>query len=284
LLLIKLTGATTASITNLSKGSYSVMVSDSNTCIFTTTVTISETSVLAATFQTTLPKCYGDKGTSTIYPTGGVFPCTFVWSTNPPVTTQTATNLTNTTFSVTVKDALACSKTFTVSVPSPLPLQNNQPVIVQPTACDEPNGSILINVSGGTQPYNYNWIGYGLTTPEIKNIAQGVYKLQVTDANNCQQVFSTTLTCPTTVDEESKEEAFIMYPNPFTDIVTIESTQGGAYAILNELGQTILSFDLSAANRYTMKADNLRSGVYFVIGITAENKAVRKKLVVLREK
>ncbi|MCB9232463.1 MAG: PKD domain-containing protein [Bacteroidia bacterium] len=52
-----------------------------------------------------------------------------------------------------------------------------------------PNGSIVLNVSGGTPPYTYNWSTSDMTSA-IYNIPGGLYTVTVSDANsNSQQLY-----------------------------------------------------------------------------------------------
>lgn len=51
------------------------------------------------------------------------------------------------------------------------------------------NGTITLNASGGTQPYKYVWTKDGKTYPSnsgnLTNLAPGVYKVTLTELNNC---------------------------------------------------------------------------------------------------
>jgi gliding motility-associated-like protein len=58
----------------------------------------------------------------------------------------------------------------------------------QPETCGELDGSaVVINVSGGNQPYNYLW-NNASTNDSIANLLTGSYIVTVTDANNCFSV------------------------------------------------------------------------------------------------
>ncbi|HZY24232.1 MAG TPA: gliding motility-associated C-terminal domain-containing protein, partial [Bacteroidales bacterium] len=49
---------------------------------------------------------------------------------------------------------------------------------------DQPDGSISISVTGGTNTYNYIWDD-GITTDNRANVKDGSYSVVVTDANGC---------------------------------------------------------------------------------------------------
>jgi hypothetical protein len=47
------------------------------------------------------------------------------------------------------------------------------------------DGSIFIDISGGVQPYSYQWIGRSDTTATIDSLEAGSYSYSITDANGC---------------------------------------------------------------------------------------------------
>ena len=53
------------------------------------------------------------------------------------------------------------------------------------TSCD---GSIIVNVNGGTAPYIYLWTNSFITTNILTNLCPGIYGVEVTDANGCSDV------------------------------------------------------------------------------------------------
>jgi hypothetical protein len=56
-------------------------------------------------------------------------------------------------------------------------------------------GSINLSVSGGNDPYTYEWSN-GATTQDISGLTAGTYTVKVTDANGCQKTLSKTITQP----------------------------------------------------------------------------------------
>ncbi|MCF8239078.1 MAG: choice-of-anchor J domain-containing protein [Saprospiraceae bacterium] len=112
-------GATTASITGLTAGSYSVTVTDENGngCEATGSVTIAQPSALALS-ATVIPESLpgANDGAIDLSVAGGTTPYSYIWSNGP--TSQDIQNLAAGTYTVTVTDGNACTSTLSVTVES----------------------------------------------------------------------------------------------------------------------------------------------------------------------
>ena len=184
---------TTPTASGLCAGVYSVTVTDANGCDLTeSNIIISEPSVLANSGTTvTDATCNGSNdGTASVMPIGGTSPYTYLWSDGQ--TTPIATGLVAGTYSVTVTDANNCSidvNNINVAEPAPLTLVNT--VITNATCFGSCDGTITVNVTGGTGPYNYTWTMNiidqltGNGTPSVSDLCKGTYSVTVTDANGC---------------------------------------------------------------------------------------------------
>jgi gliding motility-associated-like protein len=83
-----------------------------------------------------------------------------------------------------ITDGNGCiiSKLITVYEPAPLVLTNT----VTPVSCNGgSDGTITINVTGGTLPYSYNWTNNSTTQNQV-NLTAGYYDVAVTDVNGCK--------------------------------------------------------------------------------------------------
>ncbi|WP_281297254.1 beta strand repeat-containing protein [Flavobacterium limnophilum] len=91
----------------------------------------------------------------------------------------------------------------------------------------------------------------------------GDYKVDIT-SGSCT-VTSTCVTVTTlgntTFETNSK---FVLYPNPSSGIVNINSEADGDFQILNQLGQVMKTFKVNANVINTIEAENLTDGIYFV--------------------
>ncbi len=180
-------GETTASISNLSAGTYTVTVSGANGCPTTAAVTISEPSLLAAgIISSTNVLCNGGTtGSAVSSSSGGSSPYTYNWTGGG--TTATVSNLSAGTYTLTVTDANGCETTDMVTITQPSSLRCSIPTFSN-TGCEtqDTNGSATATGSGGTLPYTYSWSPGGETGATVNKLSAGTYTVTVTDANGCK--------------------------------------------------------------------------------------------------
>ncbi len=185
--------ADSAGITGLCFGNYFVTVTDDNNCTDTATYTVSNPLALIVTLDSTNITCNGNNdGTATANITGGTAPFTISWvGGNAPTTdTNFIDNLIPGVYTVTVTDDNGCSFQASITIEEPQAITNT-PVVVDAN-CGATDGSITMDVSGGTQPYSYSWdTGNPADTNAIlTNLGAGFYTDTVTDANGCIEIFT----------------------------------------------------------------------------------------------
>lgn len=119
----------------------------------------------------------------------------YAWGTTPPQFTATASNLSAGTYPVTVIDANQCSATgsYSINTPAALTLAINN--VVDATCYQFTDGSVTLNVAGGTTPYNYAWSN-GSNGSSLQAVGAGTYNITVADANNCTATDVATVTEP----------------------------------------------------------------------------------------
>ena len=133
-------------------------------------------------------RCNGDNtGAITANASGGNGGYQYSWNTTPPATTPTISGLSANAYTVTVSAANACSISETINLQQPLPLVASSQL--NPATCTRLNGSITLQVAGGTSPYTYNW-NNGQTTSVLSNLATGTYQCDITDAAGCETTIS----------------------------------------------------------------------------------------------
>ena len=115
------TGDTTASVSNIAAGTYTIIVTDSNNCIDSTTIIVPNAtpSLVASISSFTDVFCLaGNDGTATVSVAGGTPGFSYAWT---PIGGNGATGigLTAGNYIVTVTDTNGCIDTSTVSISEP---------------------------------------------------------------------------------------------------------------------------------------------------------------------
>lgn len=181
------TGDTTAIITGLDFGSYTVTVTNANGCATVVNAIVQDDCNCGMVLNTsaTGESCnLGGDATATVSVSGiAIPPFTYTWNTTPLQTTATAIGLQQGSYTVTVTDATGCSQTATVNVPGTV----TAAVTVVNASCNLNNGSLEATVQGGSMPYQYLWDlnGSVSTNATVSGVGAGTYNVTVTDANGC---------------------------------------------------------------------------------------------------
>ncbi|PCH99142.1 MAG: hypothetical protein COB85_00615, partial [Bacteroidetes bacterium] len=182
-------GATTATASNLSAGTYNVFVIDNNGCAANTSVTLNPASGgPSVTTTSTAPSCGNSDGTATADATGGATPYTYLWSNSQ--TTQTAIGLAAGSYTVTVTDNGGCSATASLTLIS-TGGPNVTTTSVDPS-CGTADGMASANATGGATPYTYLWSN-GQSGAITTGLSSGSYTVTVTDNNGCTGTSTVTL-------------------------------------------------------------------------------------------
>lgn len=176
-------GDTTAAITHLVAGNYSVTVTDSNGCSTSGTITINPASGLVANIISTDVSCFGENnGSATVNVVGGTMPYRFAWSTGD--SGATISGLQPGAYYVLVTDSNGCQATAADSITEPDLLTAVSSCYAHALCYGDSNGIGMISVRGGTEPYRYLWSN-GSTYALDSGLVAGTYTVTVTDANGC---------------------------------------------------------------------------------------------------
>ncbi|MCR9250845.1 MAG: hypothetical protein NXI20_10485 [bacterium] len=176
------TGSTNSNITNLTKGKYSVTVTDAKQCSKEFEYNVQEPIELA--ILKTDVSCYGESsGAISLQILGGLEPYDINW-TNGSKSTELS-DLFAGIFSVSVTDQLGFTISESVEITQPDMALSLSSTVTHPN--ETGTGLVEINVTGGTQPYSYAWSNSS-TTDNSGDLTNGdVFDLNVvvTDANEC---------------------------------------------------------------------------------------------------
>jgi gliding motility-associated-like protein len=129
--------------------------------------------------------CYGiPTGAIEIKVSGGNKPYQITWNTTPPKSTAVINNLSAGTYIAYIKDSLGRKDTITVVITQPAMSLTVSATTINANCYNATNGSIDLNVVGGTMPYTYLW-NTSATTATISNLKAGNYSVEIKDALGC---------------------------------------------------------------------------------------------------
>lgn len=179
-------GQISQSATDLKAGWHQVLVTDQNSCHTIDSIEIIQRDSIAIIIGEAEPvSCYGSAtGILQADVSGGVAPYAYDW--NPGLQDQPQMlYIPAGDYSVSITDNLGCIQTgnYTLGQPSVLFILAADSSNV--SCYDSEDGSLSVIMSGGTEPYSYNW---GPSLPDtnfIENLSAQTYNLVVTDALGC---------------------------------------------------------------------------------------------------
>ncbi len=189
--------STNEDLHNISGGNYDVTITDANLCTLTATYTIAEPSAIVSSTTHTDVSCHGaDDATANLTLSGGTAPYTFFWSNF--LATQNVAGLHGGLYFVVITDANGCEKRDSALIAEPQVLQFDS-VLIKDISCYNSNdGAVHVYVSGGTQPYVYNWSDNS-HADSLASLQNGVYAVTVIDAHNCTVTTSVTIVNPSAI-------------------------------------------------------------------------------------
>jgi len=187
--------SSSATLNNISSGSYQITITDAKNCSITSSIAVSNTNGPSANISTLDPvRCKGgNDGHATVSVTNGVPPFTYQWSSSGS-SGAGASNLSAGNYSVTIRDSNNCvtALAFTVSEPPALIAYGT----TSPASCfGKNNGEANLNVNGGTAPYTFLWSN-GQISQNMSQLLSGTYSATITDQNGCITTSTLTIAQP----------------------------------------------------------------------------------------
>ena len=244
-------GGTTATITGLAPGSYTVTVQDANACSSVQTVTVNSFNcTLTAGISATNVSCNGaSNGTASVTVSGAAMPVVYAWSNGQ--STPTVSGLAPGTFTVLITDASNCPAELSISITQPAPLLANATATGQ-TGVGQNDGTASAQATGGTASYTYEWSNMA-TTPSISGLAPGTYTVTATDANGCtnaQSVVVAAFNCALSVSVSAVNVSCAGGNNGQATAVPVAATLPVSYNWSN--GSTTATANGLSAETYTV--------------------------------
>lgn len=201
-------GGNDSIVNNIYTGYYKLKVTDRNGIDTVSLVLhlVQPDTLIAKTIALQQVMCEGDStGRAQVIVTGGTPPYTYQWTTDNNDTGTTVENLPRNIYTVFVKDSRflsedrhkRCTAEAHVNISSPNGVKAAANLI-NPTCNRYSDGKVELTVSGGTAPYRYLWEN-GSTARDRSNLADGEYRVSITDGNDCSISEEYTLTEPVPV-------------------------------------------------------------------------------------
>jgi PKD repeat protein len=260
---------TTATVSGLTAGTYSLTVTDAKGCKNTTTHTIIQPQPIVIAFIVKNVSCFnGSDATVTTSVAGGTAPYTYSWSIGS-IKTANLTGLKIGTYTLTVTDTAGCkaSKAVTITQPTLLTAITSS---VDETCNYLDNGSVSVIASGGTLPYKYVWQPTGETTATVTALAAGTYTITVTDNNGCIVSMSAVVNEPAPLDITFDDQI---------DVSCYNGTDGTVRAIPTG-GTPNYSYLWTPGNSTSDAISNIPAGTYTVTVTDKNNCQVQNSIVI----
>ncbi len=266
----------TPSASNLTAGSYTFMVADSNGCTASTVININEPTPIALITGGVDPSCFNYiNGSTWVNASGGVAPYSYSWNTIPIQTNDTANGLPSGSYTVTVVDDNNCFEVATVTLNNPLLFSVN--VTGYNVSCfNSCDGSASTALTNGIAPFTYLWDDPGAQTNDsIFGLCDGNVNVIVTDAMGCITNGGVVITEPALL---------VATENSHGDVSCAGGNNG--FSSVNVVGGTgpyTYNWDLSGSTVSTSQAaNNLVAGSYLVT-VTDDNGCTDQITVVITE-
>jgi hypothetical protein len=265
-------GQTGSTITGLTSGNYSVEVIDAYGCVLSKSGFVSDVDPIGlGLFTSTAPTCLQSNGIINMTVTGGTEPFYYSSSTGNVLVSYSRTfslsGLSSGQYNFQVTDAGLCQMFAGTTLETPGGI-SNVTVQGQNSTCSSVNGSITVNVVGGSAPYTYTLIypngsqlniNNSQTTQIFRDLESGTYMVGVSDNTGCSYLQETTLVAQ----------------NKFTISTQVVGTRcnqdNGAVTVFTSSGSTLpLNYSVDGVqnvfdtNLSAITFNNLSSGTHII--------------------
>ncbi|MEW6773507.1 MAG: S8 family serine peptidase [Bacteroidota bacterium] len=258
------TGATSASVSvsPSSTTSYTVIGTNSSNCSSTKTTNV----IVNPTPTITVNSATICNGQSAILNASGA--TSYSWNTGATSASVSVSPSSTTSYTVIGTNSSNCSSTKTTNViVNPNPSANANVTNATSPGCA--NGSATITTTGGTAPYSYIWNPNVSTTSTANNLSGttgggATYSVTITDANNCSNTITFSVSCVTSIASLSNISGISIYPNPNNGHFVIESPTPLSLKIYNALGQLIFESNIFE-EKNNIDISNYGKGIYNIL-------------------
>ena len=226
--------AASYTFSELSGGTYTVILEDASGCYFLTESAILSQNTFTITASTTGTTCAANNGTIVVEKSvGGTSPFDYSLDGIQNVIDTTASavtfsNVSSGQHTISVTDASGCTQTQQVFITPSTPLVYN----LYSTSCGQGSeGTITAFISDGIPPFTYDWSDNVDSNPQqikVTGLTAGTYSLTVLDSSGCSQTRTTIIDCDKTY---VSYQSYVMGAEQFN---LVSPTKRGILQMLNE--------------------------------------------------
>jgi hypothetical protein len=264
---------TTASLTGLSSGTYTVTVTEAGGCSSVKSFIVGPPSLSDTVINV---RCYNfTDGSVNLGVVGAYEPYQFSQDGALYQSGNQFSNLSFGSYTFYVRDSTGATDSVAVMITEPTPISVSGSVTNSSSTFND--GSISLLISGGTAPYSCMWIqGTSSSSTNITNLAPGFYQVVITDANGCATADTFTVGVLAGIIGIKGNTGLNIYPNPNKGSFILQSTDaaGKEYIISDMLGRVVAQQKITSNNQ-NIELQNISTGSYTIQIKGSEKNAVR---------
>jgi hypothetical protein len=267
---------------NLTAGSYTIYAKDSFNEVGSTSVSVTQPTIVSSTLSVTNPTCFGNtNGSIVVSASGGSGSYTYSKDGTNYQAGTTFSNLGSGSYTIYVKDSVGCVRTNTTGLDR---TQVTATVSQTNTTCNGGlDGSIVVSGLSGGQggPYSTKLNAGGTyqvttTSRTYSSLSAGSYTIFVKDSADCERTYSVTITQPTAVTISlSSSSAPTCYNGSNGSIVVSAGGGNGShqYRINSGSWQSSGTFSSLSSGSYTLQSRDTNGCESSTINVTLTKSA-----------
>ncbi|MDG1158119.1 MAG: M43 family zinc metalloprotease [Flavobacteriales bacterium] len=235
-------GGNSTSINNLSAGTYNVNVIDGNGCMGEASFVVAQSNPINMSIFKSDISCNGlSDGEAQASISGGTPPYDLTWSNGS--TNSSISNLSAGSYNLQVTDANGCESNESITIVEPSVLNASISLLSNET-CVGNDGSLAVNILGGTPAYTITW-NTGANGTTLLNLSANTYSATIVDGGGCSTNASGTVNYDCVNELQSS--------------MLIDEDCG---AMDLQLSEYITCEAVEGAEMYQWKVENLAAGLY----------------------
>ncbi len=245
----------TGEFSNLSGGTYTIIVEDQNSCQTNVGITIDEPTELNLIIENvTNASCAGQEGNVQVIANGGTGNYQFTLGNNTN-STGFFENLSGGNYSIQVVDNNMCTEMVSVEITEPTTLNPSVSQIQNINCFGGNEGTVLVAATGGLGNLTYTLGNETNTTGFFQNLTAGNYNIIIEDENNCTSTLPFEITQPTELVANITHQQNINCFGESTGSINLEVNGGNGNN----------TFTINGNSNSTGEFSNLPSGNYSII-------------------